>query len=246
MTFAFEVPGYLQGHRFSDSERFYDQNNKTFKDLAGFDDFGNGLVIDIGSPKFENIGGLTGILLDNTYHGHFRHAITWQGSSIFVLKPKLNVAETATIYPLLFGDGQANVGANLTVMHFSGERRIIWKGSGGDTAPLLTFYNDDLVIFGFSNNQENRSLSSTKDGVTINSATQNSNPDSGNEISMSSALSGCRFGNLSGTAGDTAQMTSLQTYMFEQHFFAGDIFADHPVVAKSFMDSLKSKYGISG
>lgn len=245
MTFAFEVPGYLQGHRFCDHEDFYDSSEKRFKDLAGFDDFGNGLSIHTGSPKFEDVGGIRGILLDNTYHGSFRHSIAWQGTSIFVLKPKLNVSETAATYPLLFNDGQVNIGSHLQLLYFSGDRRLTWKAGGGGIAPSLTFSNDNVVVVGFSANQKVRSLSSTSDGDTINSSTHNSNPDSGNELSMLSALSGCRFGNLSGVAGDTTEVTSLQAYFFEQHFFAGDIFEDHPIVAKSFIDSLKSKYGIS-
>ena len=56
MKFAFDVPGYVQGHRFSDEAEYYDSANQRFYDLAGFNRFGNHVEKIVGTPAFASRG----------------------------------------------------------------------------------------------------------------------------------------------------------------------------------------------
>lgn len=244
--YAFEIPNYIQGHRFSDDKLFYDAETKQFIDQAGYGERA-ALKITVGSPKFETVNNERALLLDNTFHGQFASPIPFQGSIVLVLKPKYTGGGANAInYISIFGDGSTLTSNGLLYTQYaSGQRRVVLQTGSARLSLTKSRTDDNAVVIAYSLDQTTQKLYCTLDGVTVQevapSAIRN---DDGLNASMRSGLHGVRFGNLSGVAGDVAPIANLSTYMFEQHFYAGNILTESLVETKAFIDTLKEKYGI--
>ena len=244
--YAFQIPNYIQGHRFSDDELFYDSTKKQFIDQAGYGERA-ALKITVGSPKFETMNNERALLLDNSFHGQFASPIPFQGSMIVVLKPKTEgVVASVSNFISIFGDSPTLTSNGLLYTQYAGnQRRVILQIGSGRLALTKSRTDDNAVVIAYALDQTTQKLYCTVDGTTVQevapSAIRN---DDGLNASMRSGLHGVRFGNLSGVAGNVAPIANLSTYMFEQHFYAGNILTENLAETKAFIDALKEKYGI--
>lgn len=246
MSYAFNIPGYVQGHRFLDDAIYYDAASKRFKDLAGFDHLGNGLTITAGSPVFETVGSNRGIRLNNTFHGSFRSAIPWMGSVVLAIKPTYVSGSTITRYPLLFGDAvTASSNGAIQVSHFSSQRTVRLSIAGAVLQSSQTRNDNNLVVVAFSTDQETRKSYGTSDGITVTEATAPASTTNGNAVGLSAGLSGVRFGNMNAVAGDLTEVTDFYCGIYEQHFFSTNIVLNHLAETKAFIDTLKKRYGVA-
>jgi len=246
MTHAFEIPGYVQGHRFLDDPLYYDSTAKRFKDLAGYDHLGNGLTITTGNPIFETVGGNRGLRLDNTFNGSFRCPIPWMGTMICVIKPQYLSGLTAGRYPLIFGDAVNPLSNGRQYIYYTSTKRGVQLVSAGAQLQTQNYRNDDncvVVVMAFD--QQTRMSYSTVDGVTIATATAPANTTNGNAVSLSTAGVGVRFGNMTAIEGDVTQVTDLYCQYYEQHFFDGNILLSDLAKTKEFIDKLKAQYNIA-
>jgi hypothetical protein len=244
MTYAFDIPGYIQGHRFSDDPLSYDASTKRFLDQAGYGERAD-LQITVGNPVFSTVGAQRCVLLDNTFHGRMPMPIPWAGSAVFVLKPNFVSGGTLTKFLLHFGDDPnfpTNAGS-LYVQHFSGERRVVLvTGSSQLSATWLRNDNNTMVL-AFAFDQSTRKAYVTSDGISLAESSAPASTVHGSAVALASAQYGVRFGSLGGATDDTSMQTDLNCYMFEHHFFAGNILTESLAVTKNFIDTLKAKYG---
>lgn len=243
MSYPFEIPGYVQGHRFSSAKEFYDPVSKRFKDLAGYDHLGNGLTINLGDPIFETINGQVGLKLNNSFHGFFRSAIPWMGMMLAVLKPTFLSGSTLTRYLHLYGDAiTPSSNGNLKIIHSSGAR-IVRLSTSGDVLQVSASRNDNnTVVVACAFDQQTRKGYVTTDGITVTEVAGPVSALNGNSIGLGAGLAGARFGNLTGTAGDQTPLTDLFCYAFEQHFYKGNPLITDLATVKSAIDRLKVKY----
>ena len=246
---ASDIPGYLQGHVFRNETAYYDSGAQAFKDQAGFDARPGARVVTLeGSPNFQTVDTHDGILLDNQWHGAFKSPIAWQGSMILVTRPLfLAGSGTHNTYPWWWGDGsgQANKG-KILFRHFGGNRqlRVVTIGSGVATV-FLSNATDSIWVTGFALDQNTRKGYSTEDGSTVNETSAVSGTTNGNDLALSQGAEGCVMGSLAAAAGNTTANTDLNIYVFEQHFFAGNIFVDHASEAETFIGELRTTYGVT-
>lgn len=244
--YAFEIPNYIQGHRFSDDNLFYDSTKKQFIDQAGYGDRA-ALKITVGSPKFETVNNERALFLDNSFHGQFASPIPFQGSAVFVLKPKYTGGgANAANYISIFGDVVTPTSNGLLYLQYSGvQRRVVLQTGSSRLSITKSRTDDNAVVIAYALDQTTQKLYCTVDGITVQEAAPSAiRNDDGLNASMRSGLHGVRFGNLSGVAGGVAPVANLSTYMFEQHFYAGNILTENLAETKAFIDTLKEKYGI--
>lgn len=248
MKFAYDIPGYVQGHRFSQDKRYYDSANTRFNDLAGYNRFGSYVEKVNGSATFSNHGtnSREGLLLDNTNHWKFVNAIPWEGTMLMVVKPVYASGATMNIYPWIFGDsGTISANPNIRQAFFSGSRSMnLATASSALTTSITGITSGNIMLMAFSVSQSDRKARRTQDGTTVTASSALAGTTNGNGVAMGSSLR-VRLGNLSGTAGDTTQNTTDYLYVFEQHFWKGDQLTDNLAAMKEFIDSLKSYYGIA-
>jgi len=248
-AYAYEIPGYVQGFRFSDDAKYYDSTLKRFKDLAGYGET-NELQIDVGTPSFVTVGGERGLTLDNTVQGSFLPSIPWHGSIILVAKASFP-STAATLNLLIFG-ASATVSGNgrLYVSRSSGNRNIVCTTASAVNTQTLTESADQMRLACFSKSQETRIGYSSDDGITVNATAAVASALHGNGLAMAYRSGATadedhivRFGNLSGTAGDYVATPDTLT-IFEMHFFKGVILTENLASTKNFIDSLIAKYAI--
>lgn len=245
MTMPYDVPGYVQGYRFSDDPLYYDSTRQAFRDLAGFGQLAD-MTITAGAPVFDTINGVRCLKLDNTFHGSCRMPVPWQGSMIAVVKPTYTGGGTLTRELMLFGDNATpTANSSWQLKHFSGQRLFIWRVDGGSTSRQESVLTDDPLVFGAAHDQETRKSYTTLDGTTINERTAAGGTTNGNALSMTAAVSGIRFGDLDGDPANLAAITDLYAHMFEVHFFRGNIWRQYPSEAAAVVAALKSKYGVA-
>lgn len=244
MATASDIPGYVQGYRLANDPAFYDSSEKRFLDQAGYGSRAD-LRITVGTPTFETIDSNESMKLDNTCHGEFPMPIAWMGSCIFVVKPKYVSGAILSRWPLLFGDlATATSNGGLRLQHASGNRRFDLLTPSGQLTLRVTAGTDALAVVAYSFDQSNRTAYGTFDGTTITDAAGPASSTNGNAIAFTAAQNGVRFGNMSGTAGDTTEITDWLCNIYEMHFFNGNILTDALTETKAFMDELKTAYGV--
>lgn len=243
MKFAYDIPGYAQGHRFSDEPDYYDATNERFYDLAGLSRFGNDVTKVNGTPVFASVGDRQrrGLFLDNQNHWEFPHACPWMGSGLIVVKMNYVTSATASFTPWLFVRG-----GKIQGLHFSGQTRLSIDGGSSQLSQAYNYFpNEKIAVFAWSRDQQDRRSRITQDGVTIDvSAEYAPSADNGNYIGLGGQPR-CRLGNLSGTEGDTTASTTGTLHVFEQHFWKGNVLRDNPNELAAFIQSLKDYYGIN-
>jgi hypothetical protein len=240
------IPGYIMGHRFSDDPAFYDSGSKRFKGLAGYG-AREDLRVTVGNPIFETINGQRSVKMDNTCHGEFHSPIPWQGSMILVIKPIYASGATLTRYPILFGDAvTASSNGSVSVVHASGSRRVGVQTASAQLQGVLARNDNNVVVVAFSHSQETRLQYKSADGVTVTTSAAAASAVNGNSVALGSAQNGARWGNLSGTAGDTTPLSDVFCNVMEQHFFSENILAgSNLALTAAVMAELKTQYGAS-
>lgn len=247
MKFAYDVPGYVQGHRFSDEADYYDSVNQRFYDISGFNRFGNHVEKVVGTPVFASRGSNSrrGLFLDNTNHWQFPHACPWMGSGLIVAELSFVTSGTTSFNPYIFGES-ATTTSNPKIRggHFSGSTTVTVAGPSDILPSQIAVTNNQLVVIAWSRNQEDRISRITKDGVTVTATSPLAAATNGNSIGMAGQPR-CRLGNLNGTDGNTTASTTGTLHLFEQHFWKGDVLRDNLPELKAFIDTLKAHYGIA-
>ena len=260
-TFAWDVPGYVQGHRFSNEVRYWDDVNNRFRDRAGYDRLGNYAELSAGTPAFSTHGpnNRIGLLLDNSVIFKFYPAVAWEGSMLFVVKPTSSAPATPTQYPWMIGNSTSE-GSN-------GAIRFSKSGTGGSSTitmvtpssliimQLTGIPSGSIAICAFSLNQSDRIARSTRDGVTINASAPEGGLN-GNAVAIGSVSSPgtlvdiggvphglVRMGDMVGDAGLFPNATDY-LHVFEQHFWKGDVLKDNAPKLAAFIASLEEYYGI--
>lgn len=256
MKFAYDVPGYVQGFRFSQDRRFYDSANARFFDLAGYNRFGNYCEKVNGTASFANHGtnSREGLRLDNTNHWQFTPMVPWEGTHLIVFRPIFASGATMSIHPLIFGNA-ATVGSNgkIRLQFASGVRSInIDTPSSSLSRSVAGLVSGSIALAAFSLSQSDRKARATQDGVTVSASSALAGTTNGVGVAIGAGGSAgtlgarlCRLGNLSGTEGDVVQNTTDYLDLFEYHTFKGDQLTDNLAAMKEFIDSLKTHYGIA-
>lgn len=244
MKFAYDIPGYVQGHRFSNDPLYYDSTAQRFYDLAGGDRFGQGVTKVVGTPAFNNRGANSrqGLYLDNTNQWQFPHACPWEGSMVIVAQ--FNTIADLTTYPWLFGEDTSTLTNNPFIAAYSpsGVSKLWIQGGGGQLQHVPNIPNDQIIVFAVSRSQDDRISRYSRDAVTIDaSAPYNTARTDGLYIGMRGQPR-VRLGALDGTNGTTAS-TNGTSHVFEQHFFRTNILRDHQTATAEFMSTLKAYYG---
>jgi hypothetical protein len=255
MKFAYDVPGYLCGHRYTQDSRYYDAANNRFLDLARY---GNHVRKTAGVPAYSNHGGNNreGLLLDNSCQLEMDNPIPWEGTVVLALK--IHKPAAANLFPYLFGDAALSTSNGMLIVQGAG-------GAGNVTLTMATpssalasaqsLAQDTIHVIAFAMDQETRKAYRTIDGVTVNeSAAAGASPSgvaaamgwNGN-IGLAGSLGSrmVRIGNNSGVVGDVAANATNYVHLFEDHFFKGNALRNSLPVVKEFIDSLKATYGLA-
>lgn len=245
MKFAYDLPGYVQGHRFSNDPLFYDSTSQRFYDLAGGDRFKQGVTKIVGTPVFNNrgINSRQGLYLDNTNQWQFPHACPWEGSMVIVGQFKSIVNQY--IYPWLFAEDTGTITNNplINTFEFGGSTYLRISGGSGQLQHQNTIPNDQIIVFALSRSQDDRTSRYSRDGVTIEAVgPYDPTLSYGTYIGMGGQPR-VRLGALDGTNGTTTSTVGT-CHVFEQHFFRGNILRDNQTETAEFMNTLKSYYGV--
>jgi len=249
---AHDIPGYVQGHRFSDeSDVFYDTDNLKFKDLSGYGDFLD-LEITTGTPVFEDTGvnNRRGLLLDKQAQGRFIPASPWETTMVFAIYVELLTSGTQTRYPYLFGTSPTETSNGFVrVQHVSSNRIVRVSTSGGVATPQISQGSDGIIIGAVSFDQSTRKYYDTVDGVTVNESSAIADGGNGNGLALGYGGLGtfddlyCRFGDLLGDGSTTAE-TDLKIVNLEHHFFAGNVISSHQDKIEDLLTELATYYGV--
>lgn len=248
MKFAYDIPGYAQGHRFSDEPDFYDSTNQRFYDLAGGDRFGNYVSKVNGTPTFNSRGtnNRRGLFLDGSNHWQFPHACPWQGSGLIVAQFKPTESTAQYMYPWLFGEDTSTLTNNpfIGAYYYYGSRYVWIQTGAAKNENKPAFTQDAIMILAWSNNQQTRVCSISLDGLTVTNAVNVPSPSAtnGNYFGMIGQPR-VRLGDLAGNKV-AATVTTGSLHVFEQHFWNTDILHDYLTDTKAFIDTLKTYYGI--
>ena len=225
-----DIPGYIMGHRFSDDPADYDSVNKRWYDKAGYGALGSHCEVVLGDPagKFANVPAANnrrGVLMDNTWHAKMRCPIPWQGSVLMVCRPQnISGATTRGRFIALFGNAAtATSNGNLQLIYVSTERRIQLSTPSAQVQRQLSRTDDAVRFVAFSIDQSDRKMRATTDGITVTEATAPASTTNGNAVALQAANEGVRVGNLTALAGDLTEQADLNLYLFEWHFFKGNI-----------------------
>jgi hypothetical protein len=260
-TFAWDVPGYVQGHRFSDEPRYWDADTGRFRDRAGYDHLGNYVELSEGTPAFSTHGANNrrGLLLDNSVIFKFHPTIPWEGSMLFVVKPTRSVAATPTQYPWLFGCSTAEASNGSVRFSKTGTGTACTITAATPSSVLLLQHTDlvagNISIVAFSFNQSDRIGRKTRDGVTITASAPEGGVN-GNALAIGSVSSPLDLEDIGGVSHDYVRMGDMvgdgglfphatdYLHVFEQHFWKGDVLLDNSEKLADFIASLEEYYGI--
>lgn len=251
-TYAWDIPGYRQGHRFSQEAEFYDADNTRFLDQAGYSRVGNNHCdIVVGSPAFSTHGtnAREGVLLDNSCQMQFVPTIPWQGTMLLVFKPTL-VSAAVSLYPWLYGSSASSVAnGHIFLSRASAVNSIQCRTPSAVLSRSITgLTSGNIAIAAFTLDQEDRKIHSTQDGVTITSTSAASGTTNGEAVAIGAFRNGttanryCRLG-ANANSGSTANATDY-LHLFEQHFWTGDVLNDNATALQAFIADLKTYYGI--
>jgi hypothetical protein len=249
-----DIPGYIMGHRFSDDPADYDSVNKRWHDKSPYAGRGGDITVTVGDPasKFANVASANnrrGLLFDNTWQGTMPSPIPWMGSVIVVAKiQNLSGTATRTVLPAIFGDSTTlTVNGSIAFTFASPNRQFRLSGPNWQlVAGPQNRSDDNTRVTAASFDQQTRLSYITGDGVSVTTAAAPASSTNGNALTLGSALTGVRVGNMSGVAGDTAAITDFNAYIFEWHWFKGNVLAGATLsqVATE-IAALKSFYGAS-
>jgi hypothetical protein len=256
MKFAYDVPGYLCGHRYTQDSRFWDAANNRFLDLALY---GNHVRKTAGTPAFSNHGGNNreGLLLDNSTQFEMENPIPWEGTAVVVMKG--HTPGATNLYTYLFGDAVSATSNGMLILQTLGGANPVTAALTAPTGVLssgnVSNTQDTIFVAAFAMDQETRKAYRTADGVTVNESAAAAVTVNGNamatgwngNIGLAGSLGSrmVRIGNNSGVVGDVAANATNYVWVFEQHFFKGNALRNSLAQLKAFMDTLKIYYGLA-
>lgn len=252
MSWAHDIPGYIQGYRMAPDPEFYDPSAAEFIDLAGYGHLGNNLRLNLGTPVFANLGANSrkGLLFDNSCHWQNHLAIPWEGSMLVVFRPTL-VSAAVTLNPMVVGSGAVSVSPKWTVSRNSGVNATALVGSSASLSRSISgLTSGSIAIAAWSTSQEDRKFYSTQDGVTVTGTSALAGTTNGVGPAMGSGGGTLersrytRWGNNNGTFDDVTPNATDYLHLFETHFWRGDVLNDNPVELAAFIARLKAYYGI--
>lgn len=256
MKFAYDVPGYVCGFRFSDDRRYYDSTNTRFIDLSGY---GNHCDVQTGSPSFSNLGTYSreGLLLDNSCQLELDNPIAWEGTTLIVARAHLpTVSERLTTW--IFGDDFTGWSSNALVAYLNSGGTVTLTAAGTSSTIFKTenVTNDAIVVFASAWDQETRKIYTTLDAVTVNESAAAAGVANGFPVAPGAygnvGLAGSvgsrkiRIGNNAcAVAPTTVADATDYLHVFEQHFWKGNVLRNNLPDVLEFVTSLKTYYGVS-
>jgi hypothetical protein len=240
-----QLDGYLQGFRFSDDAQYYDAATKHFYDLAGYEDLGNGMTFDVGTPAFATVNSARA--LNNTTRGRFLMPHRWQGTMVIAMKP--NMAINTTIYPLLFSSSLQSAGSGFRIVRANAASytyRYYRNATSPNYVEILKTSNGILVA-AFASDQQTRRFYSQEAGGSVTTASEIvAGTDSGNLLAL--GVGGqdansmqARLGNCGGDFSDTTTVTE-GAHIFEMHFFDSNLFVTDPNGVDALLDTIAAAY----
>lgn len=255
-TYAWDVPGWIAGHRFTDDSHFYDAANSRFLDMAGYTRYKNNAMIKSaatpsGTPTFAALGtsNRRGMLLDQSCQWTLNNPIPWQGTMLIVFRPTFASANvTLTVWR--FGN-TATLSGNARVSLIRASS-ILTARSFGPAGTLsttsLALVSGNIYVFAFAWNQEDRILRQTRDGTTIIASAADPGTTNGN--APAPGFSGASPPNIDGRFifigdnlfGTTTPNATDYIHLFEQHFWKGDVIRDQPTKLAAFMTARRTYY----
>lgn len=250
-----DLPGYVQGYKFDDTDSLaWDGTNEFFIDQAGYSAFpASRLEITTGTPSFVDVNSARGLVLDNTVQGFLNCPVIWKGSMIVVMGAPGRFGANGLIYPLI-GGGVASVASNARLQYrrvSAAEYRHDQVAAASVTVGRNIYANDGIYAGCFALDQQNRYIQGLKaDGTLYTGSTVADNQrglDGFKDFGTPVASSGeyglrMRFGNLSGTQGDTAA-TSNTMIICELHFFNDILTAGDTTAVEAELTALETIYG---
>jgi hypothetical protein len=261
-TFAWDVPGYVQGHRFSNDLRYWDHISNRFRDLAGYDHLGNYVQQVAGVNAFspQGVNNRVGLLLDNTSTYKFHTAVPWEGSMLFVFQGNEGSSGSATFYPWLWGCSASEISNGHIGMLLSAFAGTTTFSANTPSKLIVSSFTSlplgAITICAFSFNQAERLARQTRDGVTIiegpPEAGVNGNPVAIGSVSGPGVIADIggishdyvRMGDLVGDGALVPNALGYSLHVFEQHFWKGDVLKDNAEDLADFISSLRDYYGI--
>jgi hypothetical protein len=266
MKFAFNVPGYVMGHRFSSDKRYFDTSGATprFLDLAGYGDLDQHCEQTSGVARFSLHGpnNREGLLLDNSNQWQVACPAPWEGCVVAVIKPHMPTLNKTLRFwyvgnNLTLGQN-TGIGAASTgvagVVNIAGSTQAIsaiW--------PNCAITSDQLAVVAWSSDQETRQLYITKDAVNILTSAAVAASNHGRALALgAAAYAGAvgllgdpkikmeRLGNniASGSQTDFTADAVDYLHIFERHWFRGNPLRNNLPEMKEVFDGLKAYYGI--
>lgn len=247
-----DLPGYVQGYKFTDSAAYYDSTNKYFIDQAGYSAFpASRLEITTGTPSFVDVNSARGMVLDNTVQGYLNPFPMWHGSMIVVMGGPSLMTSNQNLYVLIGGGVTSGTGnCRLWYMRVSAaDYRARQVGIGGSNGEGL-YGSDAIFATCISGDQENRVMKGLESDGTVNTGSTVADNNKGVEFfhdvgtTDRTYATRMRFGNLSGVKGDTAALVSGNSMIIcELHFF-NSILTDVPTTAvEAELTALETIYG---
>jgi hypothetical protein len=249
-----DLPGYVQGFVFSDASTSTYESG-VFKNQSPYGPGPGGIAditLTVGTPSFATANGQKGVILDNTVQGGFVPALPWDTACIMICRPDMSV--NGTVFPVIAGRA-VSVGSN-GVLRLSRVSSTDYRPGfigPSSTVPAVNTYAGApaLTVNAFELSQETRIGYSTKDGVTVTATAPVAASTNGVPLAWAAASGPdalglrCRFGNLSGTIGDTSATTNTME-LYELHFFRSGLLRDAGSLAllATEMAALKTKYGV--
>lgn len=250
-----DLPGYVQGYKFTDSAAFYDSSGNFFIDQAGYSAFpASRLNIEVGTPSFVDVNSARGMVLDNTVQGRLMMFPVFHGSCIIVMGAPGRIGTNGFLW-VTIGGSNVSATSNCGIRYYrvsAADYRHQLFSSGGSSVYANAGNGDGIFATALCLDQENRLCKGIEaDGTVTSGATvadNNRGVEGFRDIGGSNAdMDRCRgeiFGNLSGVPGDTAALSGSRSMIIcEMHFF-DSILTDSPTTAvEAELAALEAIYG---
>lgn len=257
-TYAWNVPGYIQGHRFSDDPRYWTTSSGRFRDLAGYDALNNYVQLVAGTPIFETLGANSrrGLKLNQSNIYKFHSSVSWEGSFLIVARAHTG-SGSLTLYPWTFGTADPPYVNGTIRLNKSGGLNTFNAATPSAlmTSPLGSIANDAIVICAYSFNQADRIARRTRDGVTIDTNGPAAGTN-GNHLAIGGNTAPGVVADIGGISHDYVRLgdnfgdgsltpnTLDWLHVFEQHFWKGDVLLNNASALADFITHLKDYYGV--
>ena len=243
-----DLPGYIQGYKFTDSAAFYNSAGNYFIDQAGYSDFpASRLEITDSTPSFVDVNAARGMVLNNTCQGLLNVPIKWGGSAITVWGAPSRFGTNGSLFPVICGANPTETGNGLFYLNraSAASYRHYFRSQGGVATEYAQHADDAIYASCGAIDQENRTVAAMNSAGTIRTSAAVADNNIG--LALNSTVengvygSRDRFGNLDGGFGTTAVANTM--IICELHFFSG-VLTDAPTTAvEAELVALEAIYG---